>query len=471
MKVSKVLLVLSLVIGLVMVTGKAMAATSALEGVPGGATVVPFQASAAGLGTIINFQNVAGTEDAVAPSSVAPQPMPTATPSTPAILVHCKIFDADTNYLASFNVPLSPRDNAGIYITGDGTNIYLTSLGPEHFPITLPGVVGLAADANGLQIGYLSVAITATDDAGYLGNGNGDPTDDPNLTMARAMLPSWLMVRYALVDTVTQSHADINALMLQVFINVPQLIESNAAPSVSTFVDTYPAPNVNISYDWNGDGDTNDTFNSMDTIDGIVVDPWELYVYHTENFVIPWNPNGVVADDINADGTADCLYPAWGAVNGVYWARWNVNPSLSITSSLYTLFPASGGFFASVSGPQGNRHMHLLIYDDDENHIDDDLTPAEMAVSPIDGTTIVYPAGALAGDIMIQLDGLNAANTSVWGLSYGGRIANMNGFVITDWAGWMSRYPLVRSAVAIDSMDATGTDSGGGQSDVIPIPY
>jgi len=35
----------------------------------------------------------------------------------------------------------------------------------------------------------------------------------------------------------------------------------------------------------------------------------------------------------------------------------------------------------------------------------------------------------------------------------------------------MSRYPLVRSAVAIEPIDATGTDSGGGQSDVIPIPY
>ena len=463
MKVSKVLLVLSLVIGLVMVTGKAMAATSALEGVPGGATVVPFQASAAGLGTIINFQNVAGTEDAAGPSSVAPQPAPTGIPSTPAILVHCKIFDADTNYLASFNVPLSPRDNVGIYITGDGTNIYLTSLGPEHFPITLPGAVGLAADANGLQIGYLSVAITASDDAGYFGNGNGDPTDDPNLTLGRWMLPSWLMVRYALVDTVTQSHADINALMLQVFINVPQLNET------AGFVDTWPAANVADNYDWNGDGDTADTFNSMDTVDGIVVDPWELYVYHTETFT--WVPNGVVADDPDGNGVGNILYPAWGAVNGVYWARWNVNPSLSITSSLYTLFPASGGFFASVSGPQGNRHMHLLIYDDNENHIDDDLTPPEMAVSPIDGTTIVYPAGVLAGDIKIQLDGLNAANTSIWGLSYGGRIANMNGFVITDWAGWMSRYPLVRSAVAVEPIDATGTDSGGGQSDVIPIPY
>jgi len=463
MKVSKVLLVLSLVIGLVMVAGKAMAATSALEGVPGGATVVPFQASAAGLGTIINFQNVAGTEDAAGPSSVAPQPMPTATPSTPAILVHCKIFDADTNYLASFNVPLSPRDNVGIYITGDGTNIYLTSLGPEHFTLTLPGSVGLAADANGLQIGYLSTAITASDDAGYGGNGNGDPTDDPNLTMARWMLPSWLMVRYALVDTVTQSHADINALMLQVFINVPQLNET------AGFVDTWPAANVADNYDWNGDGDTADTFNSMDTVDGIVVDPWELYVYHTETFT--WAPNGVVADDPDGNGVGNILYPAWGSVNGVYWARWNVNPSLSITSSLYTLFPASGGFFASVSGPQGNRHMHLLIYDDNENHIDDDLTPAEMGVSPIDGTTIVYPGGVLAGDIMIQLDGLNAANTSIWGLSYGGRIANMNGFVITDWAGWMSRYPLVRSAIAIEPIDATGTDSGGGQSDVIPIPY
>ncbi|MDL1966009.1 MAG: hypothetical protein LWW90_04950, partial [Candidatus Desulfofervidus auxilii] len=419
MKVSKVLLVLSLVIGLVMVAGKAMAATSALEGVPGGATVVPFQASAAGLGTIINFQNVAGTEDAAGPSSVAPQPMPTATPSTPAILVHCKIFDADTNYLASFNVPLSPRDNVGIYITGDGTNIYLTSLGPEHFTLTLPGSVGLAADANGLQIGYLSVAITASDDAGYGGNGNGDPIDDPNLTLGRVMLPSWLMVRYALVDTVTQSHADINALMLQVFINVPQLNEAN------TFVDTWPAANIADAYDWNGDGDTADTFNSMDTVDGIVVDPWELYVYHTETFT--WTPNGVVADDPDGNGVGNILYPAWGSVNGVYWARWNVNPSLSITSSLYTLFPASGGFFASVSGPQGNRHMHLLIYDDNEHHIDDDLTPAEMAVSPIDGTTIVYPGGALAGDIMIQLDGLNAANTSIWGLSSGGRIANMNG--------------------------------------------
>jgi len=491
MKVSKVLLVLSLVIGLVFMAGSVKAAESAMESIPGGACVVPIQASAAGLGTVINLQNVAGVEDMVT-STVAPAPTPSTpvTPSTPAILVHAKIFDRDTNYISSFNVPLSPRDNVGLIITGDGTMIYIQSVGPEHFYIfgspNATYTAGLAAGSDGIQLGYISFAITACDDAVICGgNGNGDPTDDPNATNTFTFLPNWLMVRYALVDTVTQSHADINAIMLQWFANLPRINEGIGVVPTS-FIDTVRAPNEWIPYDWNGDGDWNDSFTGKDSADGIAIDPWELYITIQDPFAggvacgLPAaDPICVVADDIDLDCVGENLYPALGSVNGSYWGRWNDDPSLPVTTSLYTLFPASSGFFATISGPQGNRHMHLLVYDDDENKYDDDLTPSELAIIPFDGISIVLPPKCttctpplgLAGDLHIQLDGLSGLQSPAL-LNYGGRIANMFGFTLVDWAGWMSRYPLVRSAVAcipymwsgVDNSPATG-------SDVMPIPY
>ena len=431
MKLSKVFLVLSLVIGLVMMVGSAKAATSALEGVPGGAGIIFWQASAAGLATVVDITNISnGIND--------------------YILVHAIVYDRDSNHIVDFNIPLSPRDHGGLLITGDGTNITISNLEPTpHFPIPILPVTVAVPAIDDLQHGYMTFTITASDNRGFGGNANGNPTDDPNLTGTTVVLPDWLIVRYALVDMSTQSHVDINAIMFQGFLNIPRLNETGG------FVDTIGmAPGVN--YNWNNDADLTDTFTGADDGNGIAIDPWELFATH--NVV---GQEGVIADDttVPRDGVGDVLYNTLGSANQSYWARWNNNPALPITSTLVTVFPCSS--WATSGRIQSVRNMTLLSYNEDEDSVSTGLNPPEVGISPfgtapplISGNSRISLPGSLAGDTLINTRSR----------------ANMFGFTLTDWAGYINRYPMIRGQVNVVQSNIRGIFYGAGVSEVIQIP-
>jgi len=432
MKLSKILLVLSLVMGLVFMAGSVKAATSAIEGVPGGAGIITWQASAAGLATVVDITNISpGIND--------------------YILVHAIVYDRDSKHIVDFNIPLSPRDHGGLLITGDGTNITISNLEPTpHFPVPILPVTVAVPAIDDLQHGYMTFTITALDNPLWGGNADGDPTNDPNLTGTLIVLPDWLIVRYALVDTSTHSHVDINAIMFQGFLNIPTLSEA------TSFVDTLVAPNAVLAtgYDWNNDADFADTFAGADDGNGIAIDPWELFA--TENLV-----PGVIADDPGADGVGDVLYNTLGSANQNYWARWNNNPALPISSTLVTVFPCSNTTNWPTAGRiQSVRNMTLLSYNEDESSVSTGLNPPEVGISPfgtvptlISGNTRISLPGSLAGDTLIT-------TTSV---------ANMFGFTLTDWAGYINRYPMIREQVNVVQINISGIDYGAGPSDVIQI--
>ena len=429
MKLSKVFLVLSLVIGLVMMAGSAKAATSALEGVPGGAGIIFWQASAAGLATVVDITNIsAGIND--------------------SILVHAIVYDRDSKHIVDFNIPLSPRDHGGLLITGDGTNITISNLEPTpHFPIPILPVTVAVPAIDDLQHGYMTFTITASDNPAFGGNADGDPTNDPNLTGTTVVLPDWLIVRYALVDMSTQSHVDINAIMFQDFLNIPTLNETGG------FVDSFGMV-IGCNYDWNNDADVLDTFAGADDGNGIAIDPWELFATH--NLV---GQEGVIADDTDRDGVPDTLYNTLGSANSSYWARWNNNPDLPISSTLVTVFPCSS--WATSGRIQSVRNMTLLSYNEDEDSVSTGLNPPEVGISPfgtvptlISGNTRISLPGSLAGDTLIT-------TTS---------IANMFGFTLTDWAGYINRYPMIRGQVNVVQSNISGMFYGAGVSEVIQIP-
>jgi len=419
MKLSKVFLVLSLVIGLVMMVGSAKAATSALEGVPGGAGIIFWQASAAGLATVVDITNISnGIND--------------------YILVHAIVYDRDSNHIVDFNIPLSPRDHGGLLITGDGTNITISNLEPTpHFPIPILPVTVAVPAIDDLQHGYMTFTITAVD--AWSANPDGDPTNDQNLTGTTVVLPDWLIVRYALVDMSTQSHVDINAIMFQGFLNIPRLNETGG------FVDTVTGNPCD--YNWNNDADSTDTFTGADDGNGIAIDPWELFA--TENRV---------NQTVIADGGAT-LYNTLGSANQSYWARWNNNPALPITSTLVTVFPCSS--WATSGRIQSVRNMTLLSYNEDEDSVSTGLNPPEVGISPfgtapplISGNSRISLPGSLAGDTLINTRSR----------------ANMFGFTLTDWAGYINRYPMIRGQVNVVQSNISGI-AYPGRSQVIQIPF
>jgi len=449
MKLSKILLVLSLVMGLVFMAGSAKAATSAIQSLPGGAAVGYFEANSSGLATLVNIQNV--DDDT-------------------AISAHMTLYDKDSDDVIDFEVPLSPRDNVGLLIEQvDDTLIQITSLGTEHWPIFgVPNgsqTVPLAA-IDGRQFGYFTVVINRIDGvendvddiAGggaangiismadqVVGNMDDDPRNDQNLSCLVAglpsLLPNYLVVRYALVNEGTQSHADTNAIMLQDFVNLCGITEGDpAVPAPGTFYDTVGA--AAVPYDWDNDGTWGENYGTLDDANGANIDPYELYITEVNDAAA--GAAAVVADA----GTT--IYPALGSANRVYWGRWNVNPALSLTSYIDLVFPASNALNAGFH--QSNRALTLLVFDDNEHSISKSVTFDEVGLK-IFGTDIPTPAAALAGDVMITH----------------ARLGNLVGETVNDWAGHVNWYPLVRERINVLVTDYAGTDMLAASSDVIQL--
>ncbi len=463
MKLSKILLVLSLVMGLVFMAGSAKAATSAIQSLPGGAAVGYFEANSSGLATLVNIQNV---NDAT------------------AVSCHMTLYDKDSTDVIDFEVPLSPRDNVGLLIEQvDDTLIQITSLGTEHWPIFgVPNgsqTVPLTA-IDGRQFGYFTVVINRIDGvvadtangAGLLSmldqaaaNMDNDPRNDLNLSCLGplglpSLVPNFLVVRYALVNSSTQSHADTNAIMLQDFLNLCGITEGDGlTPPVipGTFWDTIGA--AAVSYDWDNDSTWNEAYGTIDDANGANIDAYELYVTRVIDPAGAAAAFAVVADDPNGDNVGDRIYPALGSNNQVYWGRWNVNPALSLTSYIDLVFPASN--HPNAGFHQSNRALTLLVFDDNEHSISKSVTFDEVGLK-IFGTDIPTPAAALAGDVMITH----------------ARLGNLVGETVNDWAGHVNWYPLVREEanvlvtdfVTADIVVAPAIPGMFAGSDVIQIP-
>ena len=455
--------ILFLVIGLIFGIGvnKTMAASSAIESLPGGAAIGYFECNAEGLATLVNIQNV---DDAT------------------AISVHMTLYDKDSVDIVDFPVPLSPRDNVGLFIQSVSDSlIQICSIGPEHWPIfgtaNACQTVPLAA-VDGRQYGYFTVVINMIDgiardqngngiismDDQVIGNKDGDPRNDQNLSCLvngnlPSLLPNYLVVRYALVNPNTQSHADTNAIMLQDFLNLCSITEGDGTTTPvtpGTFWDTI-APGF-VAYDWDNDGTWNETYSTIDDANGANIDAYELYV--TKVVDLPRAANfAVVVDDRNGDSIGDRIYPALGSNNRVYWGRWNVNPGLGLTSYISLVFPASS--FTNSGFYQSNRHLDLLVFDDNENSISKSVDFDEVGIR-IFGTEIPTPAGAFGGDVRITH----------------ARLGNLIGETVNDWAGHVNWYPLVREEanvlvtdfVTVDIVAAPATPGMFAGSDVIQIP-
>ena len=453
MKLSKGFLVLALVISLVMMVGQAKAATSAIENVPGGAGVIYFQASPGGLMTVFNIQNVvANLEPPLALSSAA-------------ILVHAAVYDSNSRHLADFNIPLSPRDNWGAVIVGDGTNITIIPLDAQgHFPPGIPSISRLlpGSGPDNLQYGYITFAITACDDPnfyrglGLQGNNNGDPRDDPNFSGTEIVLPNMILVRYVLLYP--NSLVAMNAPMLQDFFNDNQLGEAD--PVDPDFVNTLLAPNLPTCANWNGDEDPaapctppeGDVFRGTDDANGINIDPWELYA--SEHLVGLTFPGGVIMDDTDGDRIGDTAYPVFGSANGVYWARFNVDPDAALSSTLVTVHPAS----TRNTYYERERAMSILCYDDEEWAISTGITPPEVALSPF-GTATPLP-----GNSNITIASLAGCARIETGLP-------MFGFTLVDYGGTVTAYPLVKNRQNIVTINIGAGDAGAATSDVRVIGY
>jgi len=448
MKLSKGFLVLALVIGLVMMVGQAKAATSAIENVPGGAGVIYFQASPGGLMTVFNIQNVVANLE---PSLRFPVGLTSA-----AILVHAAVYDSESRHLADFNIPLSPRDNWGAVIVGDGTNITIIPLDVQgHFPPGIPSISRLlpGSGPDNLQYGYITFAITACDDPIFGGNNNGDPRDDPNFSGTEIVLPNMILVRYALLYP--NSLVAMNAPMLQDFFNDNQLREAD--PADPDFVNTWPAVNVGIRGDWNCDNDVvpppGQVYNGTDDANGINIDPWELYA--SEH--LAFRPaGGIIMDDTDPvpDAQGDVAYPVFGSANGVYWARFHVDPDAALSSTLVTVYPAS----TSNTYCNRTRAMSILCYDDEEWSISTGITPPEVALSPF-GTATPLP-----GNSNITIASLAGCARIETGLP-------MFGFTLIDYGGTVTAYPLVKNRQNIVTININAGDAGAGRSDVRVIGW
>jgi hypothetical protein len=414
--------------------GSAMAATSSLDNLPGGAGFNYFHASAGGQLTLFNVQNI----------DVTP------------ILVHITLYDSNSNHLWDFNVPLSGWDNWGCSISGDGTQILVTPqtpcfyVGPNNGCFA-PMSIALPAGTDGLQKGYMSFVISAGDSIWYLGDGNGDPRNDPIWTGVNTRHYDVIFGRSAILNPVGGSAIALNSTMLQGFVNVftaPGLVEASPLDSWDSITDALNPG----GFLWNCDGDTADTFPSHDDpIQGLNIDSWEIMLTH-------WGTASVLSDDFTAGGVGDRLYQAVGSET-MYIGRYNETPGLSETV-LITVFPANNTLATLLPVPFspacGFASTNLLAFCYDDNEFPGSTTVSTTEVSRIafgSGLNQIHVPGT-SGECRILVD------------------APLLGFTYTESGNYADLYPLIKSDQLINVADSfvwTGHATDPLSSEVIEI--
>lgn len=383
--------------------GAAMAATSALQNVPGGGGFAYFHTSAAGDETLFNIQNV----------------------DTTPILVHISIWDSSSDHIIDFNVPLSGWDNWGCSIAGDGTNITITPQTPCYYSgagdgCFAPITVSLPEDADsGMQIGYISYVISAGDSGWYGGDGNGDPRNDPIWTLGSTRHYDVIFARVALLNPAAGSAIAMNGNNLQGFVNIysaPGLVEAQAGGGGGW--DSIADAGVPFFYDCNTN--ITGTFPTRDdAAHGLNIDSWEILLTN-------WLTWSLITDDFNADGTGETLYNAVGSASQLYVARYNESPAIPSDTVLITLFPANSGTLPVASSPAcgyASRTMSVFCYDDNEWPISTPITSDEVDYLDFDPAGIVVPS--TSGECKIYVD------------------APLVGFTYTEAGNYADIYPLI----------------------------
>jgi len=463
--------------------GSAMAATSAIDNLPGGAGVAYWEASPGGFYTLLNIQNVADN---------------TETGTSAAVAVHISFYDKDSNHKQDFTIPLSPRDNWGCAITGNGTTVTITPqtpifpflgyIQPASWTFSQPG----SGPAN-LQYGYVTIAVTRTDDNSedpgddcdemYLinepdgdleyqcGNGDGNPMNDFDMANTRVVLPDVLFMRAAILGPNTA--VAFNGTMLQGFLNIPTFSErADSASADNRFVDTIGTDDVcsvapGESVDWNGDSIIPLLGSDVVTLtdhNGVDIHTPELYI--TNN--IDTAPGEDGSGKIVADGcTRAGRWKALGSANNIYWARYNVNPppaSPSTDTTLLMVAPANSGTqYNPLAAVADNRFFTVVAYDDNEANVSTDINPPEVSLSPLLSPTNLPLPGNFAIDHSTYTSGELRIVAA----------APMYGYVSTVVNGVESDlFPLIRNRLAINILNlGADDDPSGGVSNVRLIGF
>lgn len=460
----------------------AMAATSALNNAPGGAGVAQWMVGPDGTETLLNIQNTAAM-CAVDPAY---------------IMVHVTFYDRDSNHLFDVRWPMSPRDNLGIAMSGDGTNVNLV-FEPGEPDETNHMFTSAGIGADQMQFGYVTVAVTAVDDrngACYqriaphpnfwmpVGNGDGDPTNDQDASALTrdVVLPDILFIRAAILSPAgfLNGVLGLNGVMLQGFANM-RILNENANADFTNV--TGADAQCNVAVDWDNDGFVNVT-PSVDN-NGVDIGAHELYmtVNHTDNGA---DFNVEIALQMIAAGAGACtragriasmgsqIIPiaagpvplASGSTNNQYWARFNVTPGLTDTN-LVLVFPANS------PTPFNNAHLiadprtfSVLAYDDDEHPVSTPgLSGPEFVIAPFSSAT----NPPLPGMPVIQHSVYTHGEALLWTL---GRVP-MFGYVYTTVNGvGADIYPLEIEGLPVNVANVEGADldNAGVNVDIISLP-
>jgi len=457
--------------------GSAMAATSAIDNLPGGAGIAYWQASPGGYYTLLNIQNVADN---------------TEIGNSAAIAIHVSFYDKDSNHKQDFTVPLSPRDNWGCSITGNGTTVTITPqtpifpfLGyvqPASWTFSQPG----SGPAN-LQYGYVTVAVTRADDDGFLhlgvgtcddlylinepestlyypcGNGDGNPMNDADWANVKTVLPDVIFIRSAILTT-GQAYA-FNGTMLQGFLNIPSFSERHdSATATMRFINTQ---GINARCDATDvDWDNNSVIPllgsdvvTLSDHNGVDIQAPELYITANIDTSGTTDSGMVVADGCLRGGR----FKALGSANNIYWARYNVMPGFT-DSTLLMVAPAnSTTAYNPLAAIADGRFFTVVAYDDNEANVSTDITPPEVSLSPLVSATNL----PLPGNFSIDHSTYTSGELRI--------IANapMFGYIATVVAGTEADlFPLVRNRINIDIVNiGADDDASAGVSDVRQIGF
>ena len=384
------------------------AATSSLDNAPGGAGIAYWQAGG-GWQTLLNIQER----------------------SMSCAEVHASLYNSNGTKILNFNLRLTPRDNVGIVINGDGVNLSLYDYSDTAYGGTTdlndistgPAVVVAApAGSDGIQRGYLSVVRTNT---GCTGAGS---SPSGNITNIYAIVNDYIFVRSAILNP--NSAFALNASMFQGFGNQGvSIVEDN------DFLNSTTTPNSSQPCDLNHDGDTVDHFDLVDDAGGADIDFVELFL--SDNFFTPVPPY-IICNPVNN------LYFALGSEPG-YWARYNENASAGTETVLVLVAPQS----SHPSAAGFSKSIPSSTYDDNGNSVNWTGTLGTVNGIPFGAGGISLPSGATAGEARIT------------------PYLPVFGFTFTETASFADLYPLVKVEVAIMSLNADHIDDA---VDIITLP-
>lgn len=395
--------------------GNAMAATSAVDNLPGGAGITYWQAGGT-WETLVNIQSIDN-----ACSNIA----------------HVAVYDRDSVHLIDFNMKLTMLDNVGIVIRqgaavgqidlfdysdgayGGTANLFDWSTGPA---VT---VLAPADAGTGIMRGYLTIVLNTQDCLLPIGDPELGPTFGP-IQGLWAIVPDVLIVRSALVNPI-QAFAS-NAAMLQGFANI-------AAPATFEafdFCDTSIPGNPFVACDFNIDADFTDQFAILDDANGANIDFTELFLTdNVSHLPVPC----IMCDLALAPFFPGIPYPALGAGNGIYWGRFNENAGAGTNTTLVTIAPNSTSGLHGATTPAWPRNLTVISYNDAEVG----LSYGPVAIPEVAGTAFglggITVGTATAGEARISID------------------APIMGFTLTETAAYADIYPLVKDFLWISSIN------------------